>query len=45
MALDILASEQIEAEVRRVLYALTTPEYMEAWLRFPEVDRIECRPE
>jgi uncharacterized protein YndB with AHSA1/START domain len=44
-SLDILASVQIEAEVRRVLYALATPEYIEAWLQLPEVDRIECHPD
>jgi hypothetical protein len=42
---DIFASVRIEAEVRRVLYALATLEYMEAWLQLPEVDRIECHPE
>jgi hypothetical protein len=42
---DIFASVRIEAEVRRVLYALATPEYMEAWLQLPEVERIECYPE
>jgi uncharacterized protein YndB with AHSA1/START domain len=45
ISLHILASVQIEAEVRRVLYALATPEYMEAWLQFPEVDRVECHSE
>jgi uncharacterized protein YndB with AHSA1/START domain len=43
--LDILATVRIEAEVRRVLYALATPEYMEAWLQLPEVERVECHPE
>jgi uncharacterized protein YndB with AHSA1/START domain len=42
IALNILASVQIEADIRRVLYALATPEYMEAWLQLPEVDRVEC---
>ncbi len=45
IALNILASVKIEAEVRRVLYALATPEYMEAWLQVPEVDRVECHAE
>jgi hypothetical protein len=45
IALNILASVKIEAEVRRVLYALATPEYMEAWLQLPEVDRVECHTE
>jgi uncharacterized protein YndB with AHSA1/START domain len=42
---DIMASVQIEAEARRVLYALATPEYMEAWLHLPDVERVECHPE
>lgn len=45
IAKDIFASVRIEAEVRRVLYALATPEYMEAWLQLPEVERVECHPE
>jgi uncharacterized protein YndB with AHSA1/START domain len=45
MSLDILVSVEIEAEVRRILYALATPEYMEAWLQLPEADRIECHPD
>jgi uncharacterized protein YndB with AHSA1/START domain len=44
-SLDIAASVQIEAEARRVLYALATPEYMEAWLHLPNVERVECHPE
>jgi Activator of Hsp90 ATPase homolog 1-like protein len=43
--LDIFASVQIEAEVRRILYALATPEYMEAWLQLPETERVECQSE
>jgi uncharacterized protein YndB with AHSA1/START domain len=43
--LNISASVQIKAEVSRVLFALAIPEYMEAWLRFPEIDRIECHAE
>jgi uncharacterized protein YndB with AHSA1/START domain len=42
---DAVVSVRIEAEVRRVLYALATPEYMEAWLQMPEVDRVECHSE
>jgi uncharacterized protein YndB with AHSA1/START domain len=45
ISLDVLASVQIEAELRRVLYALATPEYMEAWLQLPEADRVECHSE
>lgn len=44
-SLDIFASVQIEAEPYRILYALAMPEYMEAWLQFPEMDRIECHSE
>jgi hypothetical protein len=43
--LDVLASIRIRAEFRRVLYALAMPEYMEAWLMLPDVDRIECHSE
>jgi uncharacterized protein YndB with AHSA1/START domain len=43
--LEVSASVQIEAEPSRVLYALAIPEYMEAWLQFPEMERIECQPE
>lgn len=42
---DIMASIQIEAEARRILYALATPEYMEAWLHPPGVERVDCHPE
>jgi Activator of Hsp90 ATPase homolog 1-like protein len=45
MPFDVLASVQIETEIARDLYALTVPEYLEAWLQFPEVDRIECHAE
>jgi hypothetical protein len=43
--LDVHTSVLIEAEYRRILYALTMPEYMEAWLRIPGAERIECRAE
>lgn len=43
--LEVSAAVQIEAEPSRVLYALAIPEYMEAWLQFPEMERIECQPE
>jgi hypothetical protein len=42
---DILGGTRIEAEMRRVLYALATPEYLEAWLQFPDITRIECHPD
>jgi hypothetical protein len=41
----ILASVHLGAELRRVLYALAMPEYFEAWLRVPEIDRVECHPD
>lgn len=45
MTLGVSDSVHIQAEVQRVLYALATPEYMEAWLQLPEVDRVECHSE
>jgi hypothetical protein len=45
LPLDIFASVQIEAEVRRILFALATPEYMEAWLQLPDTERVECQSE
>ena len=42
---DIFATVRIEAEVRRILYALATPEYMEAWLQLPAIERVECHAE
>jgi len=45
MLLEVSESVHIQAEVRRVLYALATPEYMEAWLQLPDVDRVECYTE
>ena len=44
-SLDIFASVEIQAEVQRILYALSTPEYMEAWLQLPGADRVECHSE
>jgi hypothetical protein len=35
---DVVLSYQIEADSSRVLYALSIPEYIEAWLRAPESD-------
>jgi uncharacterized protein YndB with AHSA1/START domain len=43
--LDVHTSVIIAAEYRRILYALTMPEYMEAWLRIPGTQNIECRAE
>ena len=42
---DVLTSMQIRADLRRILYALVTPEYLEAWLELPKVERIECHSE
>jgi uncharacterized protein YndB with AHSA1/START domain len=42
---EVFASVKIEAEVQRILYALSTPEYMEAWLHFPGAERVECHSE
>lgn len=39
-ALDVAVSVEIEAESRRVLYALTIPEYMEAWLQMPDTENL-----
>lgn len=39
---DIFASARFATETQRVLYALAMPEYKEAWLQLPEVERIEC---
>jgi uncharacterized protein YndB with AHSA1/START domain len=37
---DVVLSYQIEADSGRVLYALSIPEYIEAWLRAPETDDL-----
>jgi hypothetical protein len=43
--LDIFASVRIQAEIWRLLYALSTPEYMEAWVQLPGTERVECHSE
>ena len=43
-SLLVSASLRIAADTQRVLYALAIPEYMEAWLQLPEMERIECHP-
>jgi len=43
--LNVFASVRLEAEIRRVLLALVTPEYMETWMELPGADRIECYPD
>jgi hypothetical protein len=40
--LDVALSVEIEAESRRLLYALTIPEYMEAWLQMPGAEKLWC---
>jgi uncharacterized protein YndB with AHSA1/START domain len=40
--LDVVMSVEIEAESRRVLNALTIPEYMEAWLQMPDAEKLWC---
>ena len=40
---EIFASAQMEADLPRVLHALTVPEYMEAWVQAPDIERVECR--
>ena len=39
---DISMSMGIQAKPHRVLFALTVPEYIEAWLKVPEADRCTC---
>jgi hypothetical protein len=43
--LEVVLSIEIAADWRRVFHAITLPEYIEAWLQIPEVDRIECHSE
>jgi uncharacterized protein YndB with AHSA1/START domain len=43
--LEVVISIEIAADWRRVFHAITLPEYIEAWLQVPDVDRIECHPE
>jgi hypothetical protein len=40
--LDVTVSVEIEAERHRLLYALTIPEYMEAWLQIPTAETLQC---
>jgi hypothetical protein len=44
-SLKIFASVVIQAEVQRILYALSTTEYMGAWLQLLCAERIECHSE
>jgi len=44
-SLEIFASVAIQAEVQRILYALSTAEYMEAWFQLPGAERVECHSE
>jgi hypothetical protein len=43
-SLLVSASLGIEADTQRVLYAFAIPEYIEAWLQLPGMERIECHP-
>lgn len=40
--LDVALSVEIEAESRRLLCALTIPEYMEAWLQMSGAEKLWC---
>ncbi len=40
--LNVAVSVEIEAESRRVFYALTVSEYVEAWLEIPAAEKIQC---
>jgi uncharacterized protein YndB with AHSA1/START domain len=42
---DVRASVAIHAEWRRILNALTVPEFMDVWLTMPGIERLECNPE
>jgi uncharacterized protein YndB with AHSA1/START domain len=42
---EIYLRTTMEANVQRLLYALATPEYIEAWLQLPGAVRVECHPE
>src|SRR5277367_2037830 len=38
---DVVLSLKIEADSSRVLYALSIPEYIEAWLQAPDVEQVQ----
>jgi hypothetical protein len=38
---DVVLSRRIEADISRVLYALSIPEYIEAWLEPPDVEELQ----
>jgi hypothetical protein len=40
---NFVTSVEAEADIWRVLYAISIPEYIEAWLQVPGIDRIEFR--
>jgi uncharacterized protein YndB with AHSA1/START domain len=42
---DVRVSVAIHAEWRRILNALTVPEFMDVWLTMPGIERLECSPE
>jgi len=43
-SVNFVASVEVEADIRRVLYAVSIPEYIEAWLKVPGIDRVEFHP-
>lgn len=43
-SVNFVTSVEAEADIRRVLYAVSIPEYIEAWLEVPGIDRIEFHP-
>lgn len=42
---EVRVSVAIQAEWRRILNALTVPEYVGAWFAMPGMERLECKPE
>jgi hypothetical protein len=43
-SVNFVTSVQVETDICRVLYAVSIPEYLEAWLEVPGIDRIEFHP-
>jgi len=44
-SLPLFSSVRIEAELQRILYALSMPQYLEASLEVPLIERVECEPD
>jgi uncharacterized protein YndB with AHSA1/START domain len=40
-AWDVVASTKIETDSRRVFYALSIAEYLETWLRVPDIEELK----